>query len=174
MENLKQTLKSLFELSLKLEKEYEEYERKFTLDGHLFGSIGEVFAAKKYNLKLLKSSIAGHDAEDKNGNLVQIKITQRGSVGLRKPPQKLLVFKLNKETFDFETIYYGDGKIPWKKSNKKNSAGQRIITLNKLKEIKKTSPITHSLPPPLFLLGGRGAERAVLSISFVGQKVTCK
>ena len=41
-----------------------------------------------------------------------------------------------KDTFDFETIYYGEGKEPWKKANKENSSGQKIITLNKLKEIK--------------------------------------
>jgi len=137
MEHLRDTLKELVQIVEDLEKKYSDYDKKFTLDGHLFGSIGEVFAAKKFDLTLLKSSYEGHDAKDKNGNLVQIKVTQKTSVGLRKEPDILIVLKLNKDTFDFETIYHGEGKEPWSKSNKLNSAGQRVITLNKLKEIKR-------------------------------------
>jgi len=137
MEHLRNKLKELIQIVDDLETRYDDYKRKFTLDGHLFGSIGEVYAAKKFDLILLKSSYEGHDAKDKNGNLVQIKVTQKTSVGLRKEPDILVVLRLNKKTFDFETIYYGEGKEPWSKSNKINSAGQRVITLNKLKEIKR-------------------------------------
>ncbi len=35
---------------------------KFTPDGHLVGSIGEVIAARMFNLKLLKASTPVHDA----------------------------------------------------------------------------------------------------------------
>lgn len=137
MDKLQKTLKELINIVNHLELEYKDYKRKFTLDGHLFGSIGEVYAAKKFDLTLLKSSKEKHDAKDKKGNLIQIKVTQRLSVGIRKEPDNLIVLKLNKVTFDFETIYYGEGKEPWKKANKENSSGQKIITLNKLKEIKK-------------------------------------
>jgi hypothetical protein len=140
MEHLRSKLKELIQIVDGLENRYDDFERKFTLDGHLFGSIGEVYAAKKFDLTLLKSSYAGHDAKDKFGNLVQIKVTQKTSVGLRREPDILIVLKLNKDTFDFETIYHGKGKEPWSKSNKPNSAGQRVITLNKLKEIKKVCP----------------------------------
>jgi hypothetical protein len=136
LEHLKNTLKNLIQTVEDLEKEHSDYKRKFTLDGHLFGSIGEVYAAKKYNLTLLNSSAIGHDAIDKDGSLIQIKVTQKTSVGLRRTPDNLLVLRLNKKTFDFETIYFGKGKIPWDNSNKVNSAGQRIITLNKLIKIK--------------------------------------
>ena len=86
-----------------------------------------------------KSSQKNYDALDNNKNQVQIKVTQKNSVGIRSKPQKLLVLKLNRSTFDFDEIYYGNGKIPWEKSNKKNSSGQRIITLKKLKELNTTS-----------------------------------
>lgn len=136
MEELQKTLKELIKTVNDLEKKHKEYNRKFTLDGHLFGSIGEVYAAKKYGLTLEKSSKAGYDAIDKFGNQIQIKVTQRNSVGLRKESHKLLVLRLNTQTFEFDEIYFGDGKIPWEKSNKVNSSGQRIITITKLKLIK--------------------------------------
>jgi hypothetical protein len=48
--------------------------RKFTPDGHLVGSIGEVVAAEILGLTLYPMSRAGHDANDANGD-VQIKLT---------------------------------------------------------------------------------------------------
>jgi len=38
--------------------------RKFTLDGHLVGSIGEVVAAEALGLTLYPASHPGHDAHD--------------------------------------------------------------------------------------------------------------
>ena len=46
MEYLKKTLQELIKITDELDSKYSKFDRKFTLDGHLFGSIGEVFAAK--------------------------------------------------------------------------------------------------------------------------------
>jgi len=46
--------------------------RKFTPDGHLVGSIGEVLVAHKYELKLLPNSAEKHDAVDKDGSIEEI------------------------------------------------------------------------------------------------------
>ena len=46
--------------------------RKFTPDGHLAFSIGEVIAAEALSFRLHPASYPGHDAYDDNGN-VQIK-----------------------------------------------------------------------------------------------------
>lgn len=132
MEHLLQTLKQLREIVSDLEGKHK---RKFTLDGHLFGSIGEVYASKKYNLTLLKQSYEGHDAQDEHKNYVQIKVTQMKSVGLRKKPDKLLVLKFNSDKNDFEEIYYGDGHEPWEMALKENSANQKVITLSKLRHL---------------------------------------
>jgi hypothetical protein len=51
--------------------------RKFTPDGHLVGSIGEVIAAEYFGLTLHSMSKAGHDAFDDDGNEVQIKIDRK-------------------------------------------------------------------------------------------------
>lgn len=151
MKHLKDTLKTLLEISTDLENRYKKYGRKFTLDGHLFGSIGEVYAANKFNLTLEKSSKEGYDALDKDRNQIQIKVTQKNSVGLRKKSQKLLVLKLNKQTLDFEIKYFGDGAEPWDKANAVNSAGQRIITLTKL-----TGEAAVVLPDNVLFEGGAG------------------
>lgn len=136
MEFLKKSLEQILKIVDELEIEYKHHERKFTLDGHLFGSIGEIYACEKYNLKLEKSSKKGFDATDINKNEIQIKVTQRNKIGMRHKPKKLLVLKLNKKKLTFEEIYYGDGEEPWNESNKINSSGQRFITLNKLINIK--------------------------------------
>lgn len=41
--------------------------RKFTLDGHLVGSIGEVVAAYMFDLTLNPASTQGHDARARDG-----------------------------------------------------------------------------------------------------------
>lgn len=143
MEFIKKSLEQILKIVDDLENEYKHHDKRFTLDGHLFGSLGEIYACEKYGLTLEKSSKKGFDAKDKNGNEIQIKVTQRNKVGMRHEPQKLLVLKLNKINFEFEEIYYGDGDKPWNESNQINSAGQKFITLNKLINIKSTA---HNTP----------------------------
>jgi hypothetical protein len=63
--------------------------RRFTLDGHLVGSIGEVLAAARYGLELLPPSTKRHDARARDGRLVQVKATQTNSMGLRSKAQHL-------------------------------------------------------------------------------------
>jgi hypothetical protein len=62
-----------------LNAKYHHYGRKFTPDGHLVGSIGEVIAAEALNLTLYPGSHPGQDAYDANGD-VQIKMTAGQSV----------------------------------------------------------------------------------------------
>jgi hypothetical protein len=68
---LRDLISQLYAVVASLEEEFEG--RKFTPDGHLVGSIGEVVAAYAFNLKLLPASNATHDAEAPDGTLVQIK-----------------------------------------------------------------------------------------------------
>src|ERR1700722_4987050 len=63
----------IYEAVEELERSYPG--RKFTPDGHLVGSIGEVIAAEALGLTLYPPSYAGHDAHDGRGGEVQIKLT---------------------------------------------------------------------------------------------------
>lgn len=51
--------------------------KRFTLDGRLVGDIGEILVAEAYDLRLLEGLIKHHDAEARDGRLVQIKATMQ-------------------------------------------------------------------------------------------------
>jgi hypothetical protein len=58
--------------------------RRFPLDGHLVGSIGEAAAEAMFDLRLVSASSPGHDALAGDGRPVEIKATYGNSgVGLR-------------------------------------------------------------------------------------------
>ena len=88
-----QLVRQLYEIVEKLEAHFPE--RHFTPDGHLVGSIGEVLAAYYYGLELLPASAEAHDARTGDGRLVQIKATQRTSIGMRSEPKHLLVLRIH-------------------------------------------------------------------------------
>ena len=77
---LSDKIKELYRITNELETEYPG--RKFTIDGHLVGSIGEVIVSENYGLKLLPNSTETHDAEAKDGKLVQIKATQISRIAI--------------------------------------------------------------------------------------------
>ena len=73
---LQKIITELWQIVGRLENSYSEDNKKFTIDGHLLGSIGEVYAKEKFKLKLLPNSEKTHDAEDElTGEKYQIKIT---------------------------------------------------------------------------------------------------
>ena len=123
-------IKDLWKIVDKLEDTYKSDERKFTIDGHLLGSIGEIYAKEKFNLTLLKNSSKTHDAEDSDGKKYQIKITQRNKVGLRSEPDNLIVIKIDKEGVP-HVVYKGDGKPIWEKIKHKKTE-QKFIYLNQI------------------------------------------
>jgi len=87
-----QLLRELYRIVGRLETLFPG--RRFTLDGHLVGSIGKVLAAHSYGLELLPPSAETHDAQAADGRLGQIKATQRTSVGLGSSPDHLLVLQI--------------------------------------------------------------------------------
>ena len=121
--------------------------RKFTPDGHLVGSIGEVVAARMFGLELLPASAPDHDAITGDGQKVQIKFTQgTRSVALRAEPDHLLVLRLARDR-SLEVVYNGKGKSPWSQSGKMQKNGQRQISLARLRAINRAVPERDRLPP---------------------------
>jgi hypothetical protein len=125
-------VRSLYRIVRKLEGLFPG--RKFTLDGHLVGSIGEVLAAHRYGLELLPPSAERHDARASDGRRVQIKATQARSVGLRSEPEVLLVLQLLGDG-SAEEIFNGPGSLAWSHAGKKQSNGQRSIGVAKLRAL---------------------------------------
>lgn len=112
---------------------------KFTLDGHLLGSIGEVLVAAKYNLELLDNSAKTHDAKTADGKLVQIKATQTNRISISSEPQYLIVIQIDPDG-NWSEIYNGPGVLPWMKAGKMQKNGQRSLSISKLKDLMATVP----------------------------------
>ena len=135
---IKQLWKIVDELEENFKKDFPlSAKRKFTLDGHLVGSIGDMYAAKEYGLELLGQEEPKHDAKTKDGKLYQIKTTQRDKIEIREMPDHLIVLKLNQPNANFEKVYNGDGATVWNIVGKPNKRNVYTIQLNKLRNLKK-------------------------------------
>jgi hypothetical protein len=110
--------------------------RRFTLDGHLVGSIGEVLAAHDYGLTLLQPSASGHDARASDGRQVQIKVTQGKRVSLSARPDHLIVLHIAADGRHRE-IYNGPGDLVWARVGKMGKNGQAPISLRQLGELNQ-------------------------------------
>jgi hypothetical protein len=133
----------LYELVAQFEASFTG--RRFTPDGHLVGSIGEVIAAHRYGLDLLPHSAKGHDARSSSGALVEIKATQGRLVALREQPNHLIVLQLSK-LGDASEVYNGPGAAVWEAAGKIQRNGQRPISLSKLRKIMSRIPESLRLP----------------------------
>ncbi len=108
--------------------------RKFTPDGHLVGSIGEVIAAEALGLTLYPASYPGHDAHDGQGGNVQIKMTAGHSVAMYAVCDRLVVLKIFSPE-EAEIVYDGPGEPAWSMAGKIAKNGQRIVRLTRLRTL---------------------------------------
>ncbi len=116
----------------KTTKELEAlFHRKFTIDGLLAGSIGEVFASYYYGIELAEAGKKTHDGE-KDGRKIQIKMTQREQVDIKDIPENLIVLfiSFSKEDVKAYEVYNGPGDFLI--GYKRNSNQEISISLKKL------------------------------------------
>jgi hypothetical protein len=118
--------------------------RRFTLDGHLVGSLGEVWAAYLYGLQLAPASQRTHDATGPDGRMVQVKATQGSSVPLSSCPDHLIVLRLSRDGPP-EEIYNGPGQQVWDACGKLGTNGQRRIQVSTLRALMGQVPIASRL-----------------------------
>ncbi len=111
--------------------------RRFTPDGHLVGSIGEVIAAEALGLTLYPASKPIHDAYDANGE-VQIKMTAGTKVAMYAACERLVVLRVVSST-GAEIVYDGPGEPAWNAAGKMGKNGQRVISLSRLKRLRPCS-----------------------------------
>lgn len=136
MLELTSIINELYALTTRLEKMYPG--RHFTPDGHLVGSIGEVFAAERYGISLFTAGCETHDGKAPDGRLVQIKATQRRSVGIYEEPDFLLVLSIDSEGRLTE-VYNGPGKPVWQlfSGKKRPKTGQYQVSLSRLRKLNE-------------------------------------
>ena len=132
---LSEKIKELYCITAELEKNYPG--RKFTIDGHLLGSIGEVIVAEAYGLDLLPNSTEKHDAISMIGQYIQIKATQINKISVSSEPEYLIVIQILSDG-SWSEIYNGPGNLVWDNVGKVQKNGQRSISLHKLKCLMKT------------------------------------
>ncbi len=94
---------------------------KFTPDGHLVGSIGEVIAAEALSLTLYPMSRSGHDDYDANGD-VQIKMTAGKEVRMYATCVRLVVLRVVSSQ-EAEIVYDGPVQPPWENAKKRKMDG---------------------------------------------------
>lgn len=120
--------------------------RRFTLDGHIVGSLAEVIAEYVYDLELLPGSHRCHDARcQATGAYVQIKGTQRDRVALYEEPEHLIVLRLAEGGRPAE-IYNGPGAAPWAEAGPMAKNGQRTISPSKLAKLARAVPADRRIP----------------------------
>jgi hypothetical protein len=123
----------IYEAVAELEARYPG--RKFTLDGQLVESIGEVIAAEALGLTPHPSSHPAHDAFDKDGDVQVIMTGQTGrSVGLYANCKRLVVLKVI-SPHEAEFVYDGPGEPAWLGARAMGKNGQRVISLTQLRRI---------------------------------------
>jgi hypothetical protein len=120
------------------------FQRPFTPDGHLVGSIGEVVAKYIYGLELEVCSMPQIDAKTEDGRTVQIKLTSRESYGFRwsksmktEAAEILIALRMNEET-GIEEVYNGDFPRHLLEERPDSRNGQLSIAASKLRERNKS------------------------------------
>lgn len=122
------------------------FNRPFTPDGHMVGSIGEALVAHYYGLTLTPPSTAGCDATVA-GKRVEIKATQGNRVAFRCKPEHLIVIKINRDG-TFTEIYNGHGERVWVLVSHKSmpSNGQHQVSLASLRRLNAAIDASERIP----------------------------
>ena len=139
---IRQKVSELLQIVKELEDRFPG--KKFTLDGHLFGSMGEAIATYYYGIKPHSNSTKKHDGVI-NGKEVQIKITQGSSVDINGVPDNLLVLFLHKQDCVVYEVY--NGPCAWLENCKPTKNGWYNRSLLSLSKENQKIPDEKRLQP---------------------------
>ncbi|WP_211250373.1 DUF6998 domain-containing protein [Fodinicurvata fenggangensis] len=142
-EEVTDLLEKLYEASSGLEALFPG--RKFTLDGHLVGSIGEVVAAYMFGLELMPASNLGYDALSADGRKVEIKLTQGTVIGIRHQAEHIIVLHRSRGG-PIRVAYNGPGEPIWSAAGSMQRNGARQISVRKLARLDESLPEARKLP----------------------------
>ena len=126
-ELIKEVFANCAELSLR-------YERPVSPDGHLVGSLGEIYAREHLGLVLMTPSNEGFDARTSDGVPVEIKATTRNSISLSSSGSKAEILVVVKFTDSGQgcIVYNGPIDRAWSIAGRPQKNGQRRVSLSKL------------------------------------------
>lgn len=117
--------------------------RKFPLDGHLVGSIGEAAAEALFDIQLVRASTAGHDAVASDGRKVEVKATYGDrSVAVRATSgdhaDLLIVLRLSRTPgVAHDVVFNGPLELALEVAGAFQSNGQAPMRLSRLREVNQ-------------------------------------
>jgi hypothetical protein len=124
-------------------------QRKFTADGILVGTLGEVLSEEKYDLDLLPPKTKDFDAVDCKGRQIQIRCNQRNTTPIKKGATKgmFLALKLLPDG-SIEEIFNGPASVAHQLTvgRKADSSGFVGLGHNKLRKLVKFVPKSKRIP----------------------------
>lgn len=108
--------------------------RPISPDGHLVGSLGELYASDLLGLKLMSPSNHGFDALTHDGTPVEIKATTRDTIALSSEGSKadiLVVVQFDRDGVG-RLAYHGPISRAWEIAGKPQKNGQRRVSVRRL------------------------------------------
>jgi len=137
IEELPKLIQKLYGIVADLHSKFPNW--GFTLDGLLLGDIGEALACYQFDLEPLPGNEKTHDAKTSDGKLVQIKTTQKKTLGLglqKREFQHLIAFFIDANG-NPEIIYNGSGKRIW---DELGDIKSNTIGVKRLRKLNDTVP----------------------------------
>jgi len=127
----------------------KRFGRKFTPDGVLVGTLGEVLAEEKYDLRLHPPKTKDFDAKDCRGREVQIRCNQRTTTPIKKGATKgiFLALKLLPNG-TIEEIFNGPASVAHKLTigRKADASGFIGLAHSKLRALMRSVPEEERIP----------------------------
>lgn len=124
-------------------------ERKFTPDGILVGTLGEVLAEEKYDLDLLPPKTKDFDATDCRCRKVQIHCNQRNTTPINKSATKGMFLALKLLPGDtIEQVFNGPASIAHQLTvgRKADASGFVGLSHDKLRKLMESVPESKRVP----------------------------
>jgi hypothetical protein len=136
-------------------------EWNFTLDGNLVGDIGEAYAKAHFDIEKIGSGEKTHDFKMPDKRQVQVKITQKRTMGLGlyDPSFDYFIALHLSEDGDITVLYNGKGSRVY---DRPGQSPRKSISIDRLKDINKKVNDSERIPrrsdtePPAVAAAGRG------------------
>ena len=121
--------------------------REFTIDGRLVGDIGEVVAARDYDVILNEGSQPKHDGMTSDGRCVQVKATFKDQLTFKTVPDYYLGFKLSADG-NYEEVFNGPGRLIRDLFKHRKGIGTQLLSfpISELRRLSRSVPIHERIP----------------------------
>lgn len=138
---LREAVKTLQGARKALRQSFPEWD--FTLDGNLVGDIGEAYAKAHFDLEKIDRGEKAHDFKTSDNRHVQVKITQKKTMGLglSDPSFDFFIALHLGEDGDIKVLYNGKGSRVYVRPGQSPRKSISIGTLQEMNKLVDKSEI---------------------------------